>query len=68
MAESAEPDRERATSTDAAYSLEEIVARYGALLLPALASLVLLASLGLRDSWPADEPRRNSMRHDPDGS
>jgi 4-amino-4-deoxy-L-arabinose transferase-like glycosyltransferase len=58
MHNSPEPRRARATSTDAAaYSLERLVARHGAPLLFALAALILLAGLGLRDPWPADEPR-----------
>jgi 4-amino-4-deoxy-L-arabinose transferase-like glycosyltransferase len=58
MDDSPEPRRARATSTDAAaHSLEALVARHGPLLMFALAALVLLAGLGLRDPWPADEPR-----------
>jgi hypothetical protein len=58
MEDSPEPRLRRATRADAApNSLEAIVANHGALLLFALAALVLLAGVGLRDPWPADEPR-----------
>jgi 4-amino-4-deoxy-L-arabinose transferase-like glycosyltransferase len=58
MDDSTEPRRVRSPSADAArFSLEQLVDRHGALLLFALAALVLLAGVGLRDPWPADEPR-----------
>jgi 4-amino-4-deoxy-L-arabinose transferase-like glycosyltransferase len=56
MAESAMPERSTSADGDAS-ALEQLVARHGALVLLTLTALVLLAGLGLRDPWPADEPR-----------
>jgi 4-amino-4-deoxy-L-arabinose transferase-like glycosyltransferase len=38
-------------------TLEGLVERHGAVLVLALTALVLLAGIGLRNPWPADEPR-----------
>lgn len=58
MTHSAAPQSKLATSADPRwFSLDRLVAEHGALFLFSLASLVLLAGVGLRDPWPADEPR-----------
>ena len=45
-------------------ALERFIERHGALLVLALTALVLLAGIGLRDPWPADEPRFAAIARD----
>ncbi|HET8696281.1 MAG TPA: glycosyltransferase family 39 protein, partial [Gammaproteobacteria bacterium] len=47
-----------------AEAMEAVLAKHGAALLYVLAAVVLLAGFGLRNPWPADEPRFAAIARD----